>query len=91
MQKINMNYEELKEIFSLCKMETLDSIDILTYNVTDYDLEEFKRALTMGMQIVYGRCSDDYEGMNEYDFLNEFFLAKRYFFALLRNLFFCWS
>ena len=71
MEKLNMSYEELKEIVSTYELETLDSLNIILKNVRDYDLTELVMAFNGTYRKAWSKSREEFEGMNEYDFLTK--------------------
>lgn len=71
MEKINLSYDVLKEILSLCNLQTLDSLDVLIKNVSNYDLKDFNSAFNYAYNKEWDKRKEEFEGMDEYDYLTK--------------------
>ena len=72
MEKLNMKYDRLKEILDICDLSELDSIDLLLGYVKKYDLKLINSVFNNLYQQKWGKYSDEFEGINEYDYTLEY-------------------
>lgn len=79
MEKLNMSYEELKDLFNRYSWSTLDSLDILFTFVDKYNLNNTNLAFINVFRKKYMENIDNFEGRNEYDYItriNNFDLSE---------------
>ena len=67
MERINIEYDRLKQLLDTCNLNELDSIDILLSHVKKYDLKLINQAFMNAQQKKWNTNKSQYEGINEYD------------------------
>ena len=81
MEILNMKKSKLKEIFDICDLDELDSMDLLLGYVKKYDLELINSVFKKTYQQKWNKYSHEFEGMNEYDHItriNNFDIEKTF-------------
>ena len=71
MVNLNMNKNEIIELFNKFNINTLESIDLLLSYVKEYNLDDTNIAYKNVYQEKYEKNRNKFEGMNEYDFVNK--------------------
>ena len=67
MEKLNINYERIKNILDVCNLDELNSLDMALKYVKSYDLKEINNAFINIKRKKSEIIKDKYEGINEYD------------------------
>lgn len=68
-KELNLKYEEIKKLFERYDMYTLDSIDLISKFVNDYELKDTNLAFINVYNKKYQENKDNLEGRNEYDYI----------------------
>ena len=71
MVNLNMNKNEIIELFNKFNINTLESIDLLLSYVKGCNLDDTNIAYKNVYQEKYEKSRNKFEGMNEYDFVNK--------------------